>query len=324
MSRKLSIEGAFASFPEQLTQAKRLGRDLSIIGTVSKICVCAAGSTITPGMLLPALLPDTPSSVITDYFLPKDVNKQTLVLLLSYSGDTEEVLNCFRQGLRIGCKMVAITSGGKLKDFCVQYKIPYVLIPNNLPCHAALGYLLFPMLNILKSAGLADMGKEMDQAITLIKKADFSQHSEQLASLLKDKTPIIYSSERMRGVAYRWKMSFNEIPKRHAFVNTFPKINHNEMAAFENSDLPTHVIILNDDDDYKRVRNRAKLTKSFISGNVSVTELKISGKDPLSKALSTIYLGELTALKVAEILGIDSEPPESIERFKKELGTYYI
>ncbi|MBU4283816.1 MAG: bifunctional phosphoglucose/phosphomannose isomerase, partial [Nanoarchaeota archaeon] len=135
-----------------------------------------------------------------------------------------------------------------------------------------------------------------------------------------EKIPLIYASERMGVVAYRWKTQFNENAKIHAFCHVFPELNHTELGGYGNIKAGYHVIIIKDDDDYVKVKKRMDITKRLISeAGINVTELVIKGECFLTKLFSAMYLGDLTSYYLALKYGTDPTPLDVIEELKKEL-----
>lgn len=318
------MKEALDGFAIQLMEAKKLGRDIHLAGHFNRVVVCGMGGSGVPGDLLKAYASDMDVDVVKNYFIPRSVDKRTLMFLVSYSGNTEETLSCFRQGLRVGCQMVGISSGGKLQELCRQYRVPHVDVPKGYQPRIAYPLQLFPILNVLENLGLVSSAPDIDEAVDLVKNADFTGHARQLAALLVGKLPIIYSSERMFGVANRWRIAFLENCKIFAAVGVFPEIDHNELLAYANPRLPFHVMILHDEDDYRRIKDRMKLTKKLISRTAHVTEIRLSGKGRLAKIVSSIFLGDLISFYLAESMGVDPTDISLVEDFKKQLGSGYL
>jgi glucose/mannose-6-phosphate isomerase len=143
------------------------------------------------------------------------------------------------------------------------------------------------------------------------------------------KLPVIYASNNFYSVAYRWKCEINENTKIPAFCNKFPELNHNELNGFLNLNkinLPVHVIILQDQDDHRRIIKRMettrKLIKEMTNDSVKFTEITIRGDSILTKMFTTIYIGDLVSYHLAMNYATDPTPVDIIEKFKKEMGPY--
>ena len=56
-------------------------------------------------------------NVVKGYLLPTTVNSETLVIVISVSGNTEESLSIVESAYKKKCKIVGFSSGGKLLEF---------------------------------------------------------------------------------------------------------------------------------------------------------------------------------------------------------------
>ncbi|MBD3309727.1 bifunctional phosphoglucose/phosphomannose isomerase [Candidatus Woesearchaeota archaeon] len=307
----------------QCMAARRLASGIKVTD-VSNVIVTGMGGSAIAGDLLAAYLKDEklPVFVNRDYNLPKFATKRSLVIVSSYSGNTEETVSAFRKALRIGCRIVAIGSGGKVKEICEETKTPHIKVPRGYEPRAALGFMFFPMLTVLENSKLISSKKaDVDKTISILKKPVFRNMGRELAEKLVDKTPIIYSSERFNPVAMRWKTQLNENVKIHAFYNTFSEMNHNEIMGYVNVKSNYFVLILKDEEDHPRIKKRMTICKELIKEKgVHVMEVTIKGDCFLSKMFSTLYMGDWASYFLAMKYGIDPTPVTIIEDLKKKMG----
>ena len=218
-------------FPQQCRTALELPKGMSVSGKVDKIVVCGMGGSAVGGDLLKAYMHDskTPVFVVRDYNVPNFVDENSLVFAVSYSGSTEETLAAYEDALRKKAKIVAVTSGGQLGSMAKKA----IKIPAGLQPRAALGYLFFPILGVLNNSGIVDVkGKEIEEMLDILSKTDdFKTVGERIAKKIGLRTPLIYASELLGAVAYRWKTQFNENSKSPAFHHVFAELNHNEIVV---------------------------------------------------------------------------------------------
>ncbi len=314
-------------FPEHLSEAKPLGSDVKVSG-VDKVVVAGVGGSAISGDLLKVYCSEKAPAlhvhVSRGYDVPAFTDNRTLVLAISYSGNTEETLSAVKSAMRKGAKIVAITSGGKLMQQAEQLNKQVVAVPDGIQPRAAIPYLFLPLLNVLHNAGLIpDPSTEVSAAISSLKAAaaNYKDRARSLAEKLVGKVPLIYSSDRMAGVAYRWKCEFNENAKIHAFSHAFPELNHNELVGYTKLNANYYAIVLEDEADSRRIKERMRLTREII-GNKGVpsTQIVIKGEHILTRILSAIHIGDLTSVYLAKLTGVDPEPVQIIEDFKKQLG----
>jgi len=263
---KDGMYGVLAQFPKQIEIAVKLGKKIKFEGEIDKIVVAGMGGSGVGGELLKNYLDlKIPVFVNKGYGLPNFVNSRTLVFVVSYSGNTEETVNAYRAALRKGCKIVCITSGGKLIELAEQQGKAVIKIKSGIQPRAALAYLFFPMLNVIHSCSLIDdPSKDVAGLVKVLRKDIFKEKGKELAKRLADKVPIIYASDRFKAVAYRWKTQINENAKVHAFTNTFSELNHNEMVGYTSLKGYYYVVIIKDESDLPQIRKRMMLTKEII------------------------------------------------------------
>lgn len=289
----------------------------------NKIIISGMGGSSIAGAILQSYIwkSKIPVFLSRNYALPEFADKNTLVFVVSYSGKTEETIASLRTAYRKGCTMIAIASGGKLLRKFMEEKLPYVELPSGLQPRASLAYQLVPMLKILGRLNLIpDPTRDINKTISTLKEVSYKDQAKNLAGKLTGKVPLIYASERFAAVAYRWKTQFNENSKIHAFANSFPELNHNELVGYTNPNSNYYVIILEDEEDHNRIRARMKLTRQLISKkNVPSTQIVIKGDSLLTRLFSAIHIGDLTSVYLATFNNTDPEPVQLIEDLKKQL-----
>jgi glucose/mannose-6-phosphate isomerase len=311
--------------PKQIEEAATLAKDISIQLPIENVVLTGMGGSGLPGELL-ASYADLPLPLIINknYDLPKIVKSRSLIFVVSYSGNTEETIAAFKAARRKNARLIAIASGGKLEELAKKERVPFIKVPAGIQPRAALPYLFFPVLSILNNAKLLPFpSDEVKETIAAVKSPHYKERARALAEKLVDKIPLIYSSEKLKAVAYKWKINFNENSKTHAFYNVFPELNHNELVGYTKLAGNYHVIMLEDEFDNRRVKERMKITKQLIADKgVDTTLISISGNSLLSRMFSAIHLGDLTSYYLAELRGIDPEPVAMVENLKKKLGKF--
>ena len=307
-------------FPQQCRTALELPKGISVSGKVDKIVVAGMGGSAVSGDLLKICMHDSriPVFVVRDYQMPNFVDENTLVFAVSYSGNTEETISAFEDAAKKKAKIVAVTSGGILEKKSKKT----IKIPGGLQPRAALGYLFFPVLGVLVNSGIADVkGKEIEEMLDILSKTDdFKAVGERIAKKIWQKTPIVYASDLLSPVAYRWKTQFNENSKAPAFHHSFSEMNHNEIAGYQTMSKGDFVaIFIRDKDDNERIKKRMDITKEIISTKVNVEEVFTRGEHLLSRIFSGIYYGDFASYYLALANRVDPTPVTVIENLKKKL-----
>ena len=307
-------------FPKQCKSALELTRGLVIKGSINKIVVCGLGGSAIGGLILKSYLSKVkvPVHVVRDYDLPAFADASTLVFTVSYSGNTEETLSCYKQAVERGCVVWAITSGGRLSEIADNK----VIIPSGLQPRAAVGFLFFPMVTLLYSSRVIDItNDELNEMISILKKVpDFKDKGNQIANVIKNRTPVIYSSTILEPAAYRMKCEFNENSKHPAFYHVFPEMNHNEIVGYPHMDRKNFTaIFIRDNFDNDRIKKRMDIIKGIIEKKVDVVEIQTQGKHFLSRIFSAIYLGDWASYYLAVYHREDPGPVDVIQDLKAKL-----
>ncbi|MBI2142264.1 bifunctional phosphoglucose/phosphomannose isomerase, partial [Candidatus Woesearchaeota archaeon] len=289
--------GVVDSFPEQIEEAAALAGSTRVSGEITGIIVAGMGGSGHPGDMLKAYAQNIglkiPVFVVRDYELPGFAASRTLVFAISYSGNTEETISALKAALRKGCRIVVITSGGKLRQVAEQHRLPLVIVPQGIQPRLSLGYMFVPMLSVLSNSGLMkDAEADVRKAASFLRESRPREQARQLAGKMAGKVPLIYSSAQMGIAAYIWKILINECAKAHAFSNVLPEMDHNEINAFRNLEAKYYAVFLQDELDSERVRARMAITKDIISkSGVESTQIMLKGNSFLAKLFTAIQAG---------------------------------
>ncbi len=305
----------------QCREALHLGSVISIQPPIRAIVVAGMGGSAFPGDLLACYLRDCqlPIVVTRDYRLPAWVTKNTLVFVISYSGNTEETVAMLADAKRRGCKIILVTSGGKLRDAAREEKLPCVQIPSGIAPRDATGYLMIPILSILVRSGIISLHDEVSSMLDALRK-DHARQGEEIAKKLVGKIPVIYSSQQMDCIARIWKIKINENAKVPAFFGAFPEMNHNEMAGFTNPQGKYYFIFIEDLEDNLRVKKRMMITKKlFEDRGHPVLMIRLAGKSRLARMFSALLLGSYVGYYLALENKMDPTQVEMVEDFKNRL-----
>ncbi len=328
------------NFPKQVEEAIGIGMASKVKLNTKKIehiVVSGLGGSAIGGDLLRAYCADkcdVPVIVNRHYYFPEFVGKNTLVIISSYSGNTEETTASYKNAIKRKAKIFCITSGGEVEKLAIKHNHPYIKIPGGFPPRAALGYSFFPTLIALSKLGfIKDQKKEIKETLALLNtlSARYSNHDAadnlalNLASKLNGKLPLIYSAaDKFDTVNTRWRGQITENAKTLAFGHVFPELNHNEIVGWEVlKDIMKniHVVILRDKDDYKRIQLRMDVTKGIINDLADgVTEIYSGGKSLLARMFSLLYLADWLSFYLAMLNGVDPSPVKKIDFLKEELG----
>ncbi len=266
-----------------------------------------------------------PITIVRDYDIPATMTTESLVFAISYSGNTEETVNAYRQANRITKRIIAIEDGGKLEEITKLNRNFFLKIPKGFqPRTAAISYLFFPILKILERYEIMPPQRDdINQLIENLSKHDFKKSAIAISEKLMHTVPIIYAAEKYFPIAYRFKTQINEHAKTHAFANAYSEFNHNEIVGYTNLNAEYHIITFKFDDNHRRIQKRMDLCKDITNkAGVPTTEIKISGSHFLTKLYSAIIIGDLTAFYLALRNKINPSPVVFIDQLKEKMGPF--
>jgi len=322
------------AFPSQCAEAIKLGEGFTYddAEAIQRVVVCGMGGSAMAGDMAHRFA-RAPLFVNRGYDLPGFVDSRTLLVAVSYSGNTAETLSSFEQGIAAGARAVAISSDGRLKDAAREHGVPFLEIPRGYQPRAAMGYLALPLLILLHRLGLlVELGPfgallhrlEEVKAQCTPSVAASDNPAKSLAQTLDGRIPIVYGTVGNTDlVAMRTKTQINENAKQPAFWNVFPELNHNEILALVRADLLAnpYVLLLQNGFDRRELRARMEIMMGLMSEHgVPFQVLTAKGETELAQVVSQIYFGDYLSAYLAVLGEVDPTPVKLIEGFKKALA----
>lgn len=334
---RADMRALLIDFPDQVARAWESEADVPSIEAVDRIVVCGMGGSAIGGDLLATLSRQwdvpLPIATVRDYTLPPWADARTLVVAISYSGNTEETLSCAQRALERGCPLLAVTSGGQLAELARSSDCPLIAVPGGQPPRASLGYLLFPVLRTLGRWIERDLASDVDDAIRTMRalvaeldeSPEESNRAKQLARELHGYVPVIYGSAGLtEPVARRWKTQINENAKSPAYWDVFPELNHNEIMGWEGDDLASRFayLLLRDPHEHPRVARRFDVSRQLLQDRgYLVREVRGPEETPaLARLMGLIALGDWVSYYRAMLREVDPTPVELIESFKARMA----
>jgi len=323
--------------PKHYAEAAKTAKTVSInYPAPQTVIVSGMGGSAISGELLKDWARDripVPIEVCREYTLPAYANKNTLVFVVSYSGETEESLSAFLDAIKRKCMVVCISSGGVLHEFAEKLNVPCLRVPSGMAPRATLPYLFMPLPILLNKIGLVpDVTPEISETIKILRhisdsnsaeKLLSSNFSKKLASNIYGTVPVVYGFGIYRGVAQRFKTQFNENSKVPAKWEFFSELNHNEIVGWEAArELAKcfSVIFIRDDEEPEAMRQRIEATKELIcKKSMKVFEVQSMGESKLAKMSSVICTGDFTSVYFAIMRGIDPTPVKTITLLKEKM-----
>ncbi len=332
---KHKIYDLLFDFPEQIIWGIKIFTEeeieLASHTNLQNIVICGMGGSAISGDILKDCSRDEleiPIFVNREHNIPKFVNEKTLLIAISYSGNTYETLEMLEEGISRGATVAGITSGGKMKSMLENLSKPIFIVPPGLPPRHALGFLFTILFLIISKIFQLDNLKRLDNLADFLrnKRSGFiidnihGNLPKSIASEMFNALPFLYSDSRyFSAVIKRWKTQMNENAKHLVAYDLFPELTHNEIVGWEfPPDIHTVVLLLRDIKEDYNVAQHINTTKKLFNAN-ELIEIITEGEDLLERIFYLIYLGDFTSFYLAILKGIDPYEIKSIDKLKEEL-----
>jgi glucose/mannose-6-phosphate isomerase len=346
--KKLDPDKVYPSiitFPLQLREA---WEEISIqtikknFSTTNKVCIAGMGGSALAGKIIEHLAPaftKTPISISSNYRLPAWVDSKTLVIVSSYSGNTEETISSLKDALGRKAKIFIVASGGKLEQLAIENNLDIFRLntnknPSGKP-RLGLGSSMGAHIGLLKRLKILN-GQDLNLESISSSLNNMASHlsnekniktnpAKILAGNTKGKSIIIFSANHLNGSAYAAKNQINESSKTFSVNFHLPDLNHH---LLEGLSLPkqlkslTHFILLNSENYPQKIKDRLMITKEVLTKQgYPVTVIKPESSSMVDQALETILFFEYFSFYLAMVNNVNPGPIPWVDYFKKRLSS---
>ncbi len=339
---KSDLLASVESLPDQIQDAWDQTQNLVFPDTfpnVSNIIVSGMGGSSLGALVIKRLFKDEltlPIEIYPHYHLPGYASKNSLVILSSYSGGTEETLAAAEQAINVGAKIAVITGGGKLEEMAKKHGWPMYLIDAKYnPCkqpRMAIGYAVFGMLSMFAKIGLINISKNdvlkvVDNLKEMVKDLG-PDGSNDLAKLMAfatyDKHIVFVGAEHLIGAAHVFNNQVNENAKSLTSEWHLPEFNHHFMEALSYPKLAKETTVFfffNSALYHPRVQKRVLLSKSLVEQKGYEAQMILATTETkLEQVFEVIQIGEFVAAYLPILYGIDPSGIPNVDWFKSEMA----
>ena len=295
---------------------------------IEHVVFSGMGGSGTIGDLFSSILSKTNihTTVVKGYELPNTIDKNTLVVATSVSGDTVETITTLESTTKQNCSVIAFSSGGKMESFCAKNNIEFRKFPQIHSPRASFPSYVYSILKTLNSIipiTKQDITNSLEQLELTSKKIlssnlDDTNPSLDLANWIAG-TPVIYYPQGLETVAIRFKNSLQENAKTHAIAENIVESSHNGIVSWErpSSMIP---IMIEGRDDHVKTKERWKILREYFEvNNIKYREIQTIDGNILSKVMCLIYTLDYSTIYYAVQLGIDPSSIWSIDFIKDRL-----
>jgi glucose/mannose-6-phosphate isomerase len=322
----LALFSGALSLPEQVRRAAEVVDDSRYPGhdDIANVVVLGSGAAAVAASIIPVVagpLMSVPVVAHQGFGLPNFVGRDTLVFVVSFSGDTDETLEAAEAAAVAGARLVGVSAGGRLQELCRTWDAPHIGVdPAIGPSRAALGALTVPMLVVLGRLGWfpgADAWidatvHQLTRRSEQLARAD--SEAKQLARTIDGTMPIFYGGGGLGAVAaQRAKTQCNLNAKIPAWAGAVPAVTHDEVSGWGfHGDITRQIhtlVCLRHEFEHPTVATRfAQLDE--VMGEVvhRVVHVEAHGEGPLAQLLDLVLLTDVASLHLADALGVDPGP----------------
>lgn len=319
------------SFTKKLSEAIAIGEASKMTvpeNEIRNILVTGLGGSGIGGTVLAQILEQhisIPILVCKDYFIPTYVNKHTLVIVSSYSGNTEETLQALGIALERKAKIVCVSGGGKAIEIAKANNLDHILIPPGMPPRACFPYSFTQLFYVLIGLKLidADYNNQLKNALSLLnaETENIKRDAKKLADELFGKTIVIYSAANYEGVCVRFRQQINENSKLLCWHAAIPEMNHNELVGWVDKNESLGVIFFRNSDDFYRTQKRMEFVKEVVANcTPHIHEVWSKGATQLDKAFYFVLFGDWVSVYLAALKNVDATEVRVIDKLKNSLA----
>ena len=322
-----------ANFTGQLKEALQIAQNAKITPLNKKIdnvVITGLGGSGIGGTILTDWCKETcPVPIITnkDYHLPAFAGEHTLVVVSSYSGNTEETLQAANEALELGATVVAVTSGGELQKMAKQHGFDVIIVPGGNPPRGMLVYSLIQLLAYFNAFGFfqVNLDQTVGEIVNHVEKheSEIKKQASEIAHFLHQSSPYIYTVEGYAGLGIRTRQQINENAKMLCNAHVIPEMNHNELVGWVGHPKDIAVLIFRNEDEDPRNVKRVEINEEIMRRYTSeVMQVYSKGSNRVVRTFYHIHLGDWVSIYLAELNGADPVEIEVIDYLKGELSKF--
>jgi glucose/mannose-6-phosphate isomerase len=303
---------------------------------INNIVVSGMGGSALSALLVKSWLKldiKIPFEIIKMYDLPASVNKHTLFIASSYSGNTEETVSCLEQAKAVGAQIAIIASGGKLIEEARRSDIAHIILPDGFQPRMAMIYTLCAMTKIFGHFDIVEKNKitEISETAEWLKSEiekwipevpTRNNYAKQLAHWTLGKTAVFFSGSFTYPVAYKFKTCANETAKNLSFLCEYPEFNHNEILGWTSHPIekPFACFDVISGFEHPQILKRFEISDRLLSGKrPKSTTIVLEGQTQIAQLLWGSILADFVSIYLSALNGVNPISVGLIEKLKIEL-----
>jgi Glucose-6-phosphate isomerase len=340
------VAESIAALPEQLKDALKQAQNFKIPASykkINRIVLSGMGGSNLGERIISSLFREelkVPLLVEAGYAIPGYVDKNTLFIISSYSGTTEEPLSTYAAAKKRGAKIIGLSAVGKNdkldkmlisgKDLSLTFAAG---INKSQQPRLGLGYAVVALLLILQKVGAikfdaSEIGKAADFIAAQSKKFVLKNNlllnpAKKAASEIFSKQAVLVGGEFLEGNLHALRNQFCENSKNFASYLVLPDMNHYAIEGLGNpaSNKKDLIFVFFESDLYHpRVQKRLTLTKEIVKKNkIQTFSYKLTGVNKLIQSFEILNFGSWLTFYLAMLNEVNPSLIPWVDWFKKKL-----
>ena len=312
-------------FPAQISDAINDTKSVSInLDKIHRVVIMGMGGSAIAGLIMKDISPHLEIIVERNYFPNAIIDENTLLIICSYSGNTEESLSYYKHASSRTKNIFGITSGGKLLKLLKNDNHNHCVLPEGYPPRSILGYALTVLIKLLDEDELLE---SLDVELLQEYSDKFSLEGSKIFNLAKkihSTFPVIITEEDLSSIGYRLKCQLNENSKMLSYNVTLPEMNHNEIVGWDSKLIDKNLFsLIWIDITWPANIKRMDITNKILSNRNSYShhiQIPSDFQNDLSGLFYLINYLDWLSYWCGYLNKVDINAVESIDILKKELA----
>jgi len=316
------LEKTILDYKNQLKLGIDNGLKIKMLGHYHNLIIAGMGGSIVSAYLLKQLISEISPNTQKKVFIIEDFEnnnlvqfsgKDSLLVISSYSGNTQETLTILKEALKRKFKIVVLTNGGKLQKLAAKANLDvYKIIESPSPRYSS--FYLLGVFTAIFSKDLANKLKNTRINLELMKK-----QATQLTKLIKNDIILLYHTKNTYNLSKIFELFLNETSKNLTFNLNYPQTSHYQLNALNYSNRKAFKALIINDYNFQISKN-LKILQNFYNNQLKIkTHLINFSTNPFQKIIETLFLAQLLSYNLAIANKINPLDIKIQELFKKEL-----
>lgn len=306
------------------------------MGKIENIIAAGVGGSGMPIMALNFLFRDEfkkPFIVSQTYELPNFADSNTLLMAISDSGETEEVIGQFQQAKERNAKIIAISQGNRLIDLARRDNYPCYTYSSTAPSRASFAFMFGSALACLENLDViagkrkesllesAEIIEDLDKEIG-IEIPTKDNIAKRTAILLKDRIPVVYVESPFDSLGSRFAKMLNENAATFAFHNYLPELRHNEIMPWVSKSISNSIfvpVLIRDNAEHSSMEREIDEIKKVLNANCRIIQFRAKGCEKLARFFYLQYLLDMVSFYLGILSGKDPSITPALKQLKNKL-----